>query len=283
MPETEAKAEKDSIVVGTGWVNCNRGDSASPDVRARLVAQEVNTYNEDAYFAATPPLECKRALISQMASERIRGGKSLKLCFVDVRKAYFNGKPTRNLYVRLPKEMGLPRDMLGKLHWCLYGTRDAGHIWEIVYGEALVNMGFTQGVASPCCFHHAKWNVSLVVHGDDFTALGTEDGVTSFEKGMADAFEVKLRGRLGPDAKDSKEIRRLNRVLRMTPTGIAWEADPRHVELLVKSLGLEECRAVVTPGVKPKMEDAEYSDADQTIASVNRSPEYPQTYEICRT
>ena len=41
---------------------------------------------------------------------------------------------------------------------------------------------------------------------------------------------------------DLKEIKLLNRVVRITETGLAYEADPRHVELMVKSLGLEHCR-----------------------------------------
>ena len=140
-PEAEARAEPDAIIVGTRWANCNKSDNSHPDVRAHLVAQEVDTYQDEAYFPATPPLECKRALISQMATERTRNGKCLKLCFIDVRKAYFNGRPTRNIFVRLPREMGLPRTMLGKLKRCLYGTRDAGHIWEAVYGDALIKNG----------------------------------------------------------------------------------------------------------------------------------------------
>ena len=268
VPEDTARAEPDAVIVGTRWVNCNKGDALTPDIRARLVAQEVNHSPEDGYFAATPPLECKRALISQMVTERSRNGANLKLSFVDVRKAYFNGRPTRNIYVRLPKEMGLPRTMLGKLTRCLYGTRDAGHIWEAVYGDALVKMGFTQGVASPCCFYHPKWEVSLVVHGDDFTALGTTKGVENFEEGMQKAFEVKLRGRLGPDKTDEKEMRVLNRILRMTKSGVAYEADPRHVELLVRSLSLQDGKSVATPGIKLKDEDVEFTDQEHTVASI---------------
>ena len=122
--------ENDAIVVGTRWVACNKGDQHDPDVRMRLVAQEVNTYQEEAYFAATPPIECKRALMSEYATTKTWKGKPLKMSFVDVRKAYFHGRPTRSLYVRLPPELGLPKGVLGKLKRCLYGTRDAGHIWE---------------------------------------------------------------------------------------------------------------------------------------------------------
>ena len=44
-----------------------------------------------------------------------------------------------------------------------------------------------------------------------------------------------------------KEIRVLNRVLRWTAQGIAYEADPRHAEILMTGL-LGASRPVTTPG-----------------------------------
>ena len=41
--------------IRTRWVITNNGDMAQPDVRARLVAQEINTHKSDEYFASTPP------------------------------------------------------------------------------------------------------------------------------------------------------------------------------------------------------------------------------------
>lgn len=73
---------------------CNKGDMANRDMRARLVAQEVAYDKQDGYFAATPRLEAKRALLSQMATERTRDGKPLEISLVDVRKAYFKSMPT---------------------------------------------------------------------------------------------------------------------------------------------------------------------------------------------
>ena len=131
----------------------------------------------------------------------MRHGKKLKLSFVDIRKAYFNGTPTRNLYVRLPTELGFQKNTVGKLVKCMYGTRDAGAIWEQCYVDCLINLGFKQGIASPCCFRHDGWGISVVVHGDDFTALGTDEGLDLYEAGLAKAFETKVRGRLGLDAK----------------------------------------------------------------------------------
>ena len=45
----------------------------------------------------------------------------------------------------------------------------------------------------------------------------------------------------------------LNRILRYTEQGLRWEADPRHAELLIKALALEDAKkGVCTPCVKPK-------------------------------
>ena len=250
---------------GSRWVNCNKNDINDPDVRCRLVAQEVNIHADDSFYAATPPLEAKRLLFSEWASERTRGGERLQLSFVDVKKAYFYGIPERTIYVRLPYELGMSGKMVGKLVRCMYGTRDAGAIWEGCYTDCLVNMGFTQGAASPCCFTHHAWGVSVVVHGDDFTALGTPTGLNLYEAGMQKVFECKLKGRLGEDASDLKEMRVLNRIVRINKEGLLYEADPRHAELLIKSFNLEACKSVVTPGVKTYAEDEGQPGDDASV------------------
>ena len=69
---------------------------------------------------------------------------------------------------------------------------------------------------------------------------------------MQETFEVKLRGRLGEYNDDLKEIRVLNKVLRITYEGLTYEADPRHVELLARSLGLAGTRLNTTLGGQVK-------------------------------
>ena len=84
--------------------------------------------------------------------------------------------------------MGLGKTAVGKLRRCIYGTRDAGAIWEQVYTRALIALGFEQGVSSPCCFTHKTWGVSVVCHGDDFTALGTDSSLNLYEHGSSALF-----------------------------------------------------------------------------------------------
>ena len=64
-----------------------------------------------------------------------------------------------------------------------------------------------------------------------------------------------MRGRLGAEAKDTKEIRLLNRIIRITDKGLMYEADPTHAELLAKSMKMEQGRQVSTPGTKKGFSD----------------------------
>ena len=75
--------------IGSGWVITNKGDDASPNVRARLVGKEFKTNNTMAMFAATPPLEAKRLLFSR-AVTRQEDGRQRKLMFVDVKKEHLS-------------------------------------------------------------------------------------------------------------------------------------------------------------------------------------------------
>ena len=56
----------------------------------------------------------------------------------------------------------------------------------------------------------------VVVHGDDFTALGTPEALDVYERGLQQHFDCKLRGRLGEHPSDLNAMRVLNRVLRIT-------------------------------------------------------------------
>ena len=60
VPMSEARADSEGKIVGSRWVNCNKHVIDDPDVRCRLVAQEVNLLADDHFYATTPLLEAKR-------------------------------------------------------------------------------------------------------------------------------------------------------------------------------------------------------------------------------
>ena len=119
-------------------------------------------------------------------------------------------------------------------------------------------MGFTRGTASPCYFHHEGRNLHVVVNGDDFTCLGPKQDINWYEGELASRFEIKRRGHIGESDGCIPEIRILNRILRLTESGLRYEADPRHAEMLVRALDLQSSSSVLTPGVKEDNDATNY-------------------------
>ena len=83
--------------VSVRWVDTDKNWMAEGDwdplVRCRLVARDFkgNDKYRDDLFAETPPLECKRIILSRAATRRT-DGRYRKVMFIDARKAHLNPK-----------------------------------------------------------------------------------------------------------------------------------------------------------------------------------------------
>ena len=75
VPIAQCLEETARRPVGTRWIDTNKGDLDNPKVRSRLVAQEVAIGKIPELFAATPPIEYLRYLVSCCASSQW-GGKT---------------------------------------------------------------------------------------------------------------------------------------------------------------------------------------------------------------
>ncbi|CAE8636765.1 unnamed protein product, partial [Polarella glacialis] len=214
-PISECWQQTGKARIRTKWIDRNKGEKSNPDIRCRLVACQYNLYKDAELFAATPPLEALRFLISAAATSRPRTGHrkasqarragQRKLLLIDARRAYFNAVSATLTYVELPEEDAEP-GMCGMLNKCMYGTRDAARRREETYTQHLLDLGFKQGRASPCCFTHSTRDLHCVVHGDDFTFLGDDIDLDWIQSAVALKFEIKVRGRLGDGPEDVQEM-----------------------------------------------------------------------------
>jgi hypothetical protein len=244
-------------IIGTRWIDTNKGDSILENYRSRLVAQEFKNKAIAALFAATPPLESVRILLSIFTSEvydtngaekPTEGPQRIGAKLIDISRAHFYAPAQREIFIRLPAEdprYGEP-DLCGQLLQSLYGTRDASSNWEREYSRALTSSGFVKGIASPCHFWHQPWDVRLLVHGDDFFAVGPMQGLEKFERFMRDTYECKVQT-IGMGEKDAKELRILGRVVTLEHDGITYEADQRHVEAVCKTLNIAHSNPCASP------------------------------------
>ena len=245
------------------WINTNKGDDVNPNLRARLVARQMKGAGEDSIFAPTPPLEALRTILS-LAATRLPGDprhcrdhkseERTQISLIDISRAYFNAKVSEDepTFVALPPEHPMAgQGLCARLRRHMYGTRAAAEGWQSEYSHTLRKLGFQQGSASACVFRHKERRLVCSVHGDDFTTAGPKKELDWFEGAMEEAYELSKGGRLGPGDQDEKEGRILNRIVRWTPGGIEYEADPRQCEKLLEETGLDEgCKATATPGVK---------------------------------
>ena len=98
----------------------------------------------------------------------------------------------------------------------------------------MVELGFTQGIASPCLFVHFERGIVTSVHGDYLASGADKRQLDWIENALEAKYELKRGGRLGPGKNDKKEMTVLNGVLRYTDLGFEYEADPRQYENMIE-------------------------------------------------
>ena len=128
--------------------------------------------------------------------------------------------------------------MVGKLLRSMYGRRNAGLNLEMCVAKAMKKLGFIQGASSPCMYFHPTRGIKTVVHGDDFTSLGKMVDVKWLHESPQEEWSHTIRGILGPPgfSGTTSSIVILNRIVTWHESGISWEPDPRHADIIVKTL-----------------------------------------------
>ena len=254
------------MVIPTRWVDVNKGDKEHVVIRSRAVAQEprrVSTLAADDVantFAATPPLEGFRSLISRMMSQS--GNAEQVLGFYDISRARFHSPVRRMISIQPPREDTEIRTGCARLRKAMCGTRDAAQCFDAFCEATMKQLGFRVGDFSPCLHYHKERNIACYRHGDDFVPLGTREAQLWFHQALNKHMICKHSGTLGPSkAKgDVQETQCLNRLIRFVQppfkgegaSYVEWELDPRHVEILLAAVNLKEnSRPLGTPGIKP--------------------------------
>eukprot|EP00973_Karenia_brevis_P004336 593734-Karenia_brevis.AAC.1 len=106
----------------------------------------------------------------------------------------------------------------------MYGTRDAAANWEDEYSEYLVGHGYDKGLASPCHFHHKQTRVRILVHGDDFMAVGKERDLRELVCVITNKYEARWEI-IGPGEHLPSTTKIIGRHIRFVNDGIELEVD----------------------------------------------------------
>ena len=104
----------------------------------------------------------------------------------------------------------------------------------------LEGVRFRRGDSCGVAFYNPKRDLSLAVHGDECTFCGLELDLVWIRGLMEKWFDIKAHGFLGPDEGGAKDVVILGRLVRYTPEGIEYEADPKHRRLWLEKFGFVE-------------------------------------------
>ena len=194
--------------------------------------------------SVTPPLESLRLLLSQARTGRRHHSKVRKVQFLDVSRAHFCAKAEREIHVDFcgsatrtgsPERRTCAREAAHEHVWDPSDPRRPGQLGKRIR-FVLRTSWFRQGSGQRIVVlppgsrrrdHCARRRLRE-------RRRRREPGLDPRQDARALRVEVKERARLGPDAKDDKSIRILNRLVCWEEDKVTYEADPRHVELLVK-------------------------------------------------
>ena len=174
-----------------------------------------------------------------------------------MKKAHLCGEVLRELYVEPPPGANEQPDIVWRLQRAMCGTRGAAAAWEREWTNTSNSVGFESGVSTPALIHSEKMDAPMLVRGDYFITLGDDEALSEVEHVLSSHCTIKVRALLGAGRDDAKEVRILNRYVRWDSDGgrnwIEYEPDPRHAELIVKSLNLESAKGVTTPSVEKRL------------------------------
>ena len=202
------------------WVDIDKGTR----YRSRWVAKQFKGSESEEWFAATPPIEALRALISHTTS----GPKKKALMVCDVSRAFFYAPVQHEKNVELCEEAKKKvddNDMCAKLRMSMYVTKAAAQNWQKKVQETMATLGFSIGKASPVLFCHPQRSLKCLVHGDDFVVSGEPVDLVWMRNELESKLEINTTI-LGDEPGMSKEVKILNRKLCWHDgVGISYEAD----------------------------------------------------------
>ena len=210
--------------------------------------------------------EVKKVLEGQRVHRK--KAPKFKLTLFDIERAHFYGKAEREVFVDLEEEdrKAHGADKCGRLLKSMYGTQDASSIWQRDYTALLQEHTYEKGRSNSAVFFSNESQGRVIVHGDDFLILGTQETIDAFEKMLATKYEYKKLFNIGTDQGDCNSGIFLNRVLelRREPKGtwnLTLEPDARHAQIIIEQLGLHNDRTGVEMPNEKRSSEQQHRDA----------------------
>ena len=242
--------------------------------RSRLVCREIQRTKDrdeqltpEDVFSPMPPSEGLKMLVSTMMTGHDDGNHvdgPFEMATWDVSIAHFYGEARRWVHTYLP-EGHEQKDKLARLleeHvWNARRSVNLGDTWS----EVLKDGSMKVGAACPAFFCSRDGDLKGLCHGDDFCVVARRKQLQIFGKVLEKRFEVKQVGHIGFSASDKKELKILNRTIKIDVLNdeMTLEADTKlvrdasEVMKLIGAKGVDSSRVRRNEEQKAQIESCE--------------------------
>jgi hypothetical protein len=228
--------------IGSKWVyDIKPGMNDEPmRYKARLVAKGYSQRPGEDFgetHASVVTHDAFRMLMSTIAA------KDLEAKQVDIKTAFLNGRLEEEIYLQQPEGFAIPgqEDKVLRLHKCIYGLRQASHVWEKLFTGYLKQQGFSQSEADPCLFTRVRGQEILYVAiwvDDGILASNRLEAIDHFLIELGHEFQIRfypLERFVGVTIIRDREKRQIHL------------SQPDYIDHIVKNFHMESCNPVTVP------------------------------------
>ncbi|CAK0792935.1 unnamed protein product [Prorocentrum cordatum] len=204
--------------------------------RCRFVAMQVAYQARDDAFAWAPPL--KFARLALVLAVTFRNHMEVYLLGLwDISNVFFHAEMDKDACAVPPSGEEEP-NVVWQLRKALYGTRRASKLFQHKVIGTLIDQGFMA--------------IHIVVHGDDFMAVGALVDLRWPNEILEAKFEVKRSPFVGPagDGGEATSSYFLKRTVSWTEKGFHWESDAKHARTVVEAYGKLLAAREISPASK---------------------------------
>ena len=190
------------------WVEDNKGDV----VRSRFVVKQIAYDYRDDVSQSTPALLVFRMMLAFASSNcpLLKTGTSFYIAIWDISVAFMHATIDELIFVHPPKDLVKP-GFCWKLKRAMNGTRRASRQWADKVTEVLVANDFVSSKVFAMVLFSKMWGTFVAVWGDDFAAVGGDEGTRKLDALLEAIFDKRLEAVVGPSKDVQGKI--LNRII----------------------------------------------------------------------
>ena len=209
---------------------------------------------------------------------------ALEIYMLDFKGAYLHAErpPNKPIYLKPIPGMDIPPGKMPYLNKSLYGTVDAGNLWQKEVHGLLTNLGYTQSKNDPCLFYKKTketktWIASWV---DDLIIISNDPNIRNIKKEITErGFEVSHFS----EVVNEKYIG-VNIVYDKAKDKLTLDQQ-EYIEEMLTEYNMKNCNACYTPMTQetPSKKDTPEAKYNHLLDEYNRKVISEEEYEERKT